>query len=202
MNKNFILQKDVDYSMRLRQFSWQPENDEVTLRWEWPIDRSIRMALVFQCEEDNPDIESFINEARHHEVVMRDLASHFTTAIPKERCKLLICPAYFDDDKNIAVCAYSLTTDWLYKKIEVSVSVLYSAIHFSQYQKATIKVTPCTIQPEAITYAIQEHGHNIATYPLDSEIMASGGHLYIKKSQTVEFILHPDYAHLIDMKKS
>jgi len=202
MNRNFILKKDIDHSMHLRQLSWQPENDEVTLKWEWPIDRSIRMALVFQCEEDNPDIETLINEGRSHEVVMRDLASHFTTAIPENRCKLFICPAYFDDDKNIAVCASSFTTDWLYKKTEVSVKVLYVPIHFSQYQKATIIITPSTAQPEAITYAIQEHGHNIATYPLDSAIIASSGHIYIKKTQSVKFILHPDYAHLIDMQTS
>jgi len=200
MNRNFVIQKDVDNSMRLRQFSWQPENDAVTLSWEWPIDRSIRMALVFQCEEEDPDVESLINAAHHHEVIMRDLASHFTTAIPEGRCKLFICPAYFDNDKNIAVCASSFTTDWLYRRTEVSVKVLYSPIHFSQYQKATIIITPCTVEPEAITYAIREHGRNVAVYPLDSAIMASGGHFYIKKTQSVEFILHPNYAHLIDMK--
>ena len=198
--RSFVLQKNVDPSMHLRQFHLQVANNNATLHWEWPIDRSIRMALVFECHEETPSLETLINEGRSHEVVMRDLASHFTTEVSEGRSKFLVYPAYFDDNKNIAVCDAPCVTDWVYEKIDVSAQVLYSPVHLSQYQKATIKITPSDVKPDAFTYKIKEQGRTIATYPLDTAIIASGGHVYIKKTQTIEFILHMDYAHLIDMK--
>jgi len=202
MSKNYILNNDIDPLICLRHFSWELENNNVTLSWEWPIERTVRLVLVFECEEENPDVTKLIETAHPHEVVMRDLASHYTASIPEGRRKYLICPAYFIDNQNVSVCTSSFTTDWVYQKTEITAQVIYNPLPFSQYQKVTLSITPPAIQQDAITYVIREHGRTIATYPLDSAIMASGGHLYIKKDQTVKFWLHPDYAHLIDMKTS
>ncbi|MCL2287221.1 MAG: hypothetical protein FWC32_12775 [Firmicutes bacterium] len=202
MNKNFILQHDVDKSMKLRQFDWEIENNYVTLSWQWPVDRSVRLALVFRCEEENPNLEDLIQSNYHHDVIVRDLASNFTVELPEGRSKFLICPAYFDDNKNISVCMSSFITDWVYKRLKVSVRVLYSPISFSQFQKATLSVTSDYVQPDAISYVIQENGQTIASYPLDSAIITGGGYIYISKQQTVKFILNPNYAHLIELNES
>lgn len=201
MSKNFILQNDVDNSMKLRQFDWQTENNYVTLSWEWPMDRSVRLALVFRCENENPNLEDLIQGNYHHDVIVRDLAANFTAELPEGRCKFLICPAYFDDNRNISVCMSSFVTDWIYRKTKVSVQVLYQSISFSQFQKATLSITPDHIQPDTISYVIQEQGQTIASYPLDAAIIAGGGFVYISKHQSVKFVLHPNYAHLIDMNE-
>ena len=198
MSRRFIIQKNVDPSMKLRDFSLEVENNNVTLHWEWPADRSIRMALVFECREETPDLETLINQGYDHHVVMRDLASQFTAAVPAGRSKFFIYPAYFDDNKNIAVCDAPFVTDWVYEKSAVSAQVFYHSLPLSQYHKAVIKIDG-DINPKALTYQIMEYDEPIADYPIDQVLMDAEGHVFIKKTQTIAFALHPDYAHLIDL---
>lgn len=220
MSRNFIIQDDVTQTMSMQGFRLETTNNMMTLCWEWPRDVLIRMALVFECREEDPDLKTLIETGHPHEVVMRDLASHLTKPVPKGRVKYLICPAYFEDNKaatppaasqpqsslpahkkNIAVCNSPYVTDWIYEKISVTALVEYSPLPLSQFHKAAIKITPATTPPEALSYKIKEQQSTLDTYPLDAAIIANGGYVYIKKTQQLDIILHQDYAHLIDMMK-
>jgi len=208
MNRKYIIQKKENPDMHLQAFAYQPGMSGVTLTWEWPIERNIRFLLIFESEDENPILKDLIGQNHPHEVIARDLASHFSITIPEGRRKFLICPAYFDDSQQIVICTPELVTDWIYKKTEVIAEISYKPLLFSQYKKASIKVTPTDVELtglaiKAISYAIytQEPNseHCIETYPIDTALITDYGHLYIDKNHTVKFILNPDYAHLIDL---
>jgi len=205
VDKRYVISDFADEAMNLRGLKWQINRNEVILTWDWPIDREIRFALVFKCDENHPTIEKLIHNNHPHEVVVRDLASSFTTTIPKERCKFLICPAYFNDNKTINICPNEIVTDWIYKKAVVSINVQYKNIALGQYQKATLQIAISDTEQiemlaKVLIYSIYETGAKVASYPIDTQLIRGGGHLYIKKSQSIEFELHKDYTHLFELR--
>jgi len=203
MEKNYVLQETINPDMSLQNFSWQSDSNNATLMWDWPIEREIRFALIFSCENENPDISKLLNDKHPHDVVMRDLASNFVTTLSEARCKFLICPAHFNNDKTISVCPPALMTDWVYKKFEVAASTIYSPLQLSRYQKVSLTIetnSDVELLSKALTYAIYEDDMPIASYPIDAHLLAHGGHMYIQKNQTVEFVLHSDYEHLFQLK--
>jgi len=206
MDKKYTIEKNVTPSMSLREFGFTLDNNEVTLSWEWPIERDVRFALVFQCYEENPTIEKLLNDHHPNEIVVRDLTSRFVVALPEERCKFLICPAYFNDDKTIVICQAEIVTDWIYRKTKIIANVSYKPLPLSQYQKVTLKIEindreQIDLLSKILTYSIQEQSYNIASYPLDRQIMTKIGHLYIKKNQSIKFKVHPDYTHLFEIQQ-
>jgi len=198
MNRKYIFHKNPDDAVNLQNCGCLLEDNSLTLSWEWPPEQSIRLALVFCCQEEYTDIETLINSNHHHDVIVRDLAAQYEAIISEEKYKFILCPARFEDT-DVAVYAPSYISEWIYRKATVSASVSYTSIPLGQYKKATITITPWDTDLQAISYSIKEYGRTIATYSLDSTIIA-GGHLYIKKSQYIEFNLHPDYAHLIELE--
>jgi len=208
VNRKYIIQKETNPDMHLQAFNWQPGMSSVTLTWEWPIERSIRFVLIFECENENPILKDLISQNHPHEVIARDLASHFIITIPEGRRKFLICPAYFDDSQQIVICTPEIITDWIYKKTEMIAEISYKPLAFSQYKKASIKITPADMELtdlaiKAISYVIcpqeSDSEQYLETYPIDAVLMTDYGHLYIDKNHTVKFILNPDHAHLIDL---
>lgn len=199
MKRNYVVYETYDPYMSLGDLAVEVKTDTVNIGWQWPRDPSIRLALVFPCEEEAPVVQDLIDTGRHHDVVARDLASSFATTLQKNKQKFLICPAFFDPQRNIAVCTNAQITDWLHKKSQVTASVTYSPIPLGQYKKAHITVDPATVNSAAITYAIQTGGYHIDTYPLDTAIMETGGDIYIKKDQTIKFLLNPDFDHLLEL---
>ena len=203
MEKNYVLQEYVNPDMDLLNFTWQVDTSNATLTWDWPIEREIRFVLIFNCENEDPDIEKLINNKHPHEVVMRDLASSFVTPLSEERCKFLICPAHFNSDKTISICPPGLITDWVYKKFEICTKIVYSSLQLSRYQKVSLAIesnSNTELLSKALTYSIQEEGQSIANYPIDTHFLTYGGHIYILKNQTIEFVLNPDYEHLFQFE--
>ena len=84
----------------------------------------------------------------------------------------------------------------------VSFSTSYSPLQLSRYQKASISIradSDTEILSKALTYTICEDGRQIASYPIDAHLLEHGGHMYIPKNQTVEFVIHPDYEHFFQL---
>jgi len=192
------IQKNAHPSTDLRQFNYTTIDNNITLTWDWPTDRSIRLALVFACEEET-DIAKLLDEKHPHDVIVRDLASQFTASIDKGRRKFVVCPAFFEDNQTIAVCTPGIITDWVYKKTKLSVQISYKPLQFSTYQKASFIIIPEDMEmvdliTKALTYTNLGNSH-----PINSAIIASGGILYNYKGQQVTFSIHPDYAHLFEI---
>lgn len=191
--------------MSLQNFIWQADSKNITLTWDWPIEREVRFALIFICENENPDVAKLLNDKHPHDVVMRDLASSYMATLSEKKCKLLICPAHFNDDKTISVCPPALTTDWIYKKFEVHVKIMYNQLQLSRYQKVSLSFETSSdseLLSKALTYAIYEDEQLIASYPIDAQLLTTGGNIYLQKNQIVKFVLHPDYEHLIQLELS
>lgn len=206
MDKKYTISPHTNPTMNLRDLSYQLANNEATLRWEWPLDRDIRFAVVFKCLEDNPTLGQLMATGQSHEIVVRDLSSSYTVPLQEERCKFLICPAYFDENKTIAICPTPLITEWIYKKSGVTTTVVYTPIKLSQYHKATITIAPHSAEQQALltrvlSYHIVEPGASTAIYPIDMGLISHGGHVYIKKGQRIKFALHQGYAHLFELKE-
>ena len=205
MDKKYTISSYASETMNLRALNWKVDRNEVTLSWEWPIDREIRLVLIFKCSESDPSIENLMQSNHPHEIVVRDLASTFTAIIPEERCKFLVCPANFNENRTIAICPNAITTDWVYKKAIVTTNVNYKTITLGQYQKTTLEISmndtdQIQLLTKVLTYSVCEHDHIIASYPVDIGLITNGGHLYIKKNQTIKFTLQQDYMHLFDLR--
>jgi len=204
MEKKYILQEGVNPDLILQNFSWRSDSKHATLTWDWPIEREIRFALIFKCENEATDLEALLHNKHPYEVVMRDLSSNYVTVPSEPRCKFLICSAYFNGDRTISICKPALVTDWVYKKFDVNVNILYSPLQLSRYQKATLEIKTSgdvDVLSKALTYAIYEDGKMLASYPLDAQLIASSGCMYIQKNQTVKYILHQDYKHLFQINE-
>lgn len=204
MEKKYILQEGINPDLSLQNFKWHYDSKHVTLAWDWPIEREIRFAIIFKCENEKPDLETLLLNKHPYEVVMRDLSSNYVTLTSEPRCKFLICPAYFNGDRTISICKPALVTDWVYKKFDVNAKAIYSPLQLSRYQKATLEINTNSdlhLLAQALTYAIYEDGQMLASYPLDSQLIVSGGCMYIQKNQKVEFKLHPDYKHLFQINE-
>ena len=199
-----MLLESINPDMCLQNFAWQSDSNNATLTWDWPIEREIRFVLIFNCKNENPDISKLLNDNHPHDVVMRDLASSFVTALSSDtRHRFLVCPAHFNDDKTISVCPPALVTDWIYKKFEVHAKAVHSTLHISRYHKVSLTIeSSCDTEllSKALSYTIYEDGISVANYPIDAHLIANGGHIFIPKNQTVEIVVHPDYEHLFQMK--
>jgi len=203
MEKKYVLQENINPDMSLRNFAWQADINNATLTWDWPIEREIRFALIFVCENENPDIKKLLKGKHPHEVVMRDLASNFVTPLSETPCKFLICPAHFNNDRTITVCLPALMTDWVYKKLEIYAKTKYSPLQLSRYQKASLRIEAdhdVALVSKALSYTICEDGRAVANYPIDAHLIAHGGHMYIPKNQTVKFVLHSDYKQFFQLR--
>jgi len=198
MNQKYIFHQNTDKSVNLQNCNWQLEDNNLIVTWDWPKEQSVRLAIVFRCKEENPNIEALINNNHCHDVIVRDLAETYESIITEEKCKFIICPACFDS-ANVVVHTPSFISDWIHKKTTVSAKVVYTSVPLGQYKKATLAIAPRDIDPHSISYSIMEQERTIATYSLDSAIITGGGHLYIRKSQHIAFNLHPNYAHLIEL---
>ena len=205
MNRKYILLDAENPVYNIQNLQWDPTCDTVTLSWDWPLDRTIKFALIFEHQEDTANVENFILMKRPHDVVMRDLAASYTAIITKEKSKFLLCPAFFQEDHSIVACPPAITTDWIYKKTTINAGVEYKPLHLSRYQEASIKLTLANFEKEdlvvnAITYCIEENNKIIATYPIDRAFLRGNVSLYITKHQAISFMIDPNAEHLIDLK--
>ena len=199
MNKKYTLEENSSRDMALRNFEVTVQDDDVSLTWDWPIDRHVRLILVFKYLDDNPDIKTLVNSS--HEVVVRDLASHFTNKITEERCKYLLAPAYFDENRNIIVCDNTVTTNWIYKKQGIFPKVVYTSIPLGSYKKVVLSGDYTQVPEDAIFYTIVSKDTNQRSYPypLDHHLMQTGGHVYLQKNQYIEFHVDEHYMDTIEI---
>jgi len=170
-----------------------------TISWQWPAERNVRMAIIFCCP-DEFDINQLVADCYqlNHQVIMRDLSSEYTHELEFDRCKFVVCPAFFDDSNNIALCPPSFVTDWVYKKTMITPKIVYSPLRFSQFQKAHISVTPA-VDAAALTYSITEEERVISSYNFDQTLMPKGGFMYIGKNQRVKISVTDAYSHLYEV---
>ncbi|MCL2372502.1 MAG: hypothetical protein FWC78_03770 [Defluviitaleaceae bacterium] len=206
MNRQYVLSPEPNLAMGLRNFSWRMHSNQATLEWDWPIERDTRFALVFECEDENPDIAKLIEEKHPHEIVPRDLSSQFAAAITRDRCKFLLSPAYFDENNTVVVCHPTVQSDWIYKRAVVDARAVYKPVTLGQYKRVDlhVKVKDSSRLDHLITvltYDVLENGGRVATYSFDEQSLAEPGHMYIKKEQTIRFTIREDARHLFDLKQ-
>lgn len=210
MNKttNYTIIENTDALTKLRKFEWTlDEKNNAILTWEWPQNRLVKLMFIFEWADDGvevPDIEILLNNGHPHEVVTRDLATRFMASITG-KCKYIAVPAYFNDERGITVCKPTYNTDWLFQKVTVTTAVEYKQLPLSHFQKATIRVnlddsSQMPLVTQILKYAIFEQGYKIGEYPLD--IMACSGvcGVYLKKEQTIKFVLDEAYSHLFNIR--
>ena len=193
--------------MAVRRFTWLTDGqDNVLLQWEWPADPSVKLMLVFDFEDEDPDINRFLTEGRAHAVVARDLADRYQTPVTGSRRRYLICPAYFDERKTVTVYQPALATDWRYKKTRVYARVQYEPLRMSRYKrvKLTLRFSEDGRAEEFLTrglsYGIYDNNRLSGRYPLDYDVAAGRGCFYIRNDQQVRFITEDGYAHLLDIR--
>jgi len=197
--KKYVLHDNTNPTMALREFSWRQENNNAVLSWEWSADPAIKFALIFECTEENPNLEKLLASGVQPVNVVRSLSSSFSAPLTDGRRKFLICPAYFAADNSVAVCPLAPVTDWIYQTVEVVTRVAYEPIMLSQYKKASISITPT--ETEQLDTLIKTLKYEISgiTYPVDEALISSGGFVYINKSQTINFFLEEENAHLFEL---
>jgi len=149
--------------------------------------------------EEEPCIADMVKNGHRNEVVMRDLAAQYRTKLEGERCKFIICPAFFDEKNNISVCEPSYVSDWVYKKTAIAPNIVYTPLKFSQYQKVTLSGVQ-QIDPAAVFYIIKENERVVDSYSLDQAILDSGGYLYVRKNQRLEVRIHTQFSHLYEFE--
>jgi len=193
--------------MALGRFDWTlDDNNNAVINWDWPIERTVKLMLVFGLEDETkPDINRLLKNEHPHEVITRDLAARFTVNISGERRRFLLCPAYFDENHSVTVYKPEYITEWFYKKTKVKAEAIYKPLPLSQFQKVTLRVASADVAQtplvsQVLKYAIHEQGRVLGQYPLDTAVMAGVAHFYIKKDQAVKFILDDGYDHLLDIR--
>ena len=205
--KKYVLIKNNEPDMALGKFEWTlSDNNNVTVNWEWPVNRMVKLMLIFELDDETePDIARLIRKEHPHEVITRDLATRFTSNIPDERRRFLLCPAYFDENQSVAVYQPEYVTDWLYKKTKVTTEAIYKPLPLSQFQKVTLRVVSSDASQvplvcRVLKYVIHEQERELGQYPLDAAVMAGSAYFYIKKDQAVKFVLDEGYSHLLDIR--
>ena len=117
----------------------------------------------------------------------------------------MICPAYFDENHVINLYKPVYTTDWLHRKTRISAKVAYEPLPLSQFKKVTLRVavadaSQLPLVTRVVRYAIYENERELGKYPMDDAVMAGEAHFYIKKDQSVKFVLDEGYDHLLDVR--
>ncbi|MCL2216228.1 MAG: hypothetical protein FWB91_04315 [Defluviitaleaceae bacterium] len=206
--RKYVLVENKEPDMALGQFEWRlDDNNNAIITWEWPVDRMVRLMLVFELEDESkaPKITRMMLDEHPHEVITRDLGAKFTVNISGEKRRFLLCPAYFDENSSIAVYRPEYVTDWIFKKTKITTEAIYKALPLSQFQKVTLRVvssdaTQTPLVSRVLKYVIHERGRETGRYPLDATVMAGAAHFYIKKDQAVKFVLEDGYDHLLDIR--
>lgn len=202
----YILRGNNEPSMKMRRFTWRlDEKNNAVLQWEWPTDRTVKLMLVFEYGDEEPDIASFLRENREHAVVARDLADRYQSALIGSRRRYLVCPAYFNEQNAVVLCQPALSTDWLYRKIRVTGRITYKPLRISRYKQVTLSLRLSEgdglgeLAGHALRYGVYEGIRLIGLYPLDNDVAAGRRVFYIKKNQIVKFIIEEGFAHLLDL---
>lgn len=198
--KNKYVFIDGDDSMRLGKLERVTDDrNNAVLTWEWPQSRLVKLLFIFEwTEEDTPDVETLFNH--QYAVVSRELGARFTKTI-HGRSKFIVVPGFFDEQKQINICKLPVETDWLFKKVNINAAATVKPIPLGHFQHVTLRVN-CddASQMERVTdivkYAIYEQSHKVGEYPIDAQICLGACGVYIKKTQTIRFILDENYAHL------
>ena len=205
---DYTFEETTDASMKLRKFEWILDSkNDIVLSWEWPQNRLIKLMFVFAWTDENaelPEISELFTGEYSHELITRELSSKMTKSFTG-KVKFVALPAYFNDNKGITICKTSYITDWIFKKIVLSSSVASHPVPLGQFQKINLRVTASDssqmpLVQDILKYAICENGRVIGTYPLDSISMSGACGFYIKKEQTVKFILDENYSKLFDLR--
>ena len=208
MSTKYNLIENEDISMALSQFNWHLDSkNNAVLIWNWPVNRIVKLMLVFEWKhdtEDIPDIETLLNENYPHVIIARDLTNEHRAFIPSGRRKFLICPGFFDD-KSAAIYKPVYVTEWIYKRGVVTAYADYKTMPFSQFQKVSLKVSVSDegLMPmldNALSYSVYENKQLIGEYPLDEHVIGGGYHFYITKSQHVSFTLSESANHVLALK--
>jgi len=209
MSKKYVLSDNDDPTMALKQFKWRLDDyNNVALDWDWPAERNIRLILLYELsgESDNePDVGRLLQEGHHHEVMIRDLATSFSSNITEGRRRYLLCPGYFDDKQIVVVHKLSSKTDWLYKKTIVTTEVVEKPLSLSQFKHISLRVAvsdnaQMSLVSRALKYVIYEDGRALGEYPLDVPVMSGVAGFYVKKSQVIRFSLDENFAHLLILR--
>jgi len=114
--------------------------------------------------------------------------------------RFIFAPAYLKG-KEIATYGPAWVTDLLYAKTHAEVVVRNQPLPLSPYKRVRFTIQFADehglgMGKNALRYALYEYSRHIGTYPLDTEIL-QGGQLILKKTQTIKFLIEPQYAHLI-----
>jgi len=202
MNNKYALCTHDDPSTEIRNFNWYlDETNNVILEWEWPADRNIKFMIIVEYAETPPDIEHILEEEKSQTVVTRNLAARYQTPLPGERTRYMIFPAYFNDENIIMVYQPGYSTDWLYKKMQITAHATYKPLALSQYQQAilTVDFPDHLFHPEALFYELHENNNPLHRYPIDKKFTETPHTLYITKTQRIKFTLNENFTHALEL---
>ena len=162
--------------------------------------------IIAECEnaEQTPDLASLLADERRHTVVTRNLGARYQAPLRGTGSRYAICPAYFNEAKEIVVYEPFLLTDWLYVVSRARARAVCTPLRFSQYQQVRLSVRFSNetqradeFATQALRYSIHENKRLIGHYPLDPSVVAGEYAFHIKKNQQVTFSVEEDYAHLL-----
>lgn len=179
------------------------------LRWKWPEDSRIKIAMIFETEDDSPDIAAYIREERASAVVTRDLGAEYRKPIEGERKRYLICPACFGENRTILLFRQlnPAITGYIYFKTRVKYQIHYEPLRFSEYQRVTLSVSlpelsdAKTILSDGLWYGLYDHHRLLCRYPLDEAFISGKLFFYILKGQHIALMTHDAYTPRLELEK-
>jgi hypothetical protein len=203
-NKYDVIETD---GAALRNFKRDLDSkNNAILTWDWPQNRNMKLLFVFEwtdSEQDVPALETLIGDDFPHDVVTRELAAKYTKCV-SDKSKFILATAFFNEDKGITICKPVLETDWFFKKVSLTTKTERKPLPLSNYDKVTIRVisddpSQADLVTQILRYAVFEQGQKIGEYPLDNLSCAGACGFYLKKEQSVKFILDENYHHLFNI---
>ena len=199
----YLLNTHKEQSMEVKELTWHSQQDQAILEWKWPLDKKVKLMLVFPLENiDEPDLAQFLEWDRECTVVSRNLANNFRGLIKGKRQKFMLCPAYFNEHNKVVVYNPVYFTDWLYKKNKINAKACYKPLLLSRYAKVTFdiemadEITPCC---KALKYGIYENNRLIGEYPLDKNVISGKYTIYIRKKLQVRFMVEEAYVNQFEI---
>jgi hypothetical protein len=200
--KKLKLVTHTEADMAVTRFTWQTDlENNAIISWAWPKNEDVKYLLAASTTESPEDpLQWLLHDPTRHSVIPRNLSAHYEVPIGNEPKRFIFAPAYLKG-KEVAVYGPVCMTDLLYARTQVEVKIKNQALPFSLFKRIYFTLHYADdhgmgIGKNALRYALYEYNRLIGEYPLDTEIITNG-YLYVKKTQHIQFMIEPTYAHLI-----
>jgi len=189
----YLLKDEMTPEDNITRLNWEADpNNNVLVKWDWPRNSQLTIALVFALDEE--DTAAPLNELLKKcmpTLITKGLDKHYFKPIEGRQKIYKIYPAKLGEDTDIVVLNQQQgnMTDVLFYKINVYYKIDYKPIMMSKYQKVSINLeadNPISWQ-EALAYAKYCNNLSVCMYPLDES--ASENFFYIKKEEHIKMVV-------------